>query len=149
MTRSGHRGLNESVPENIPRTLVQARSLAQSKSNVEANDQTRECSRTSTADGSHWSLESACERVANVIKQGEQLLARKSRRADAHDRDQRANQAILDRGYTGIVSDETSEKLCHRYNRERGGTLRQAARQPWQRCRKARLRRGADASLFI
>jgi hypothetical protein len=45
----------------------------------------------STADGSHWFLESARERVANVIKEGQQLLARNSHRANAHDRDQRAN----------------------------------------------------------
>src|SRR5690348_2428661 len=83
-------GLNEGVPENIPRTLVQARSLAQSKSNVEANDQTRGIfthlyGRRLALN----SLESACERVANVIKEGQQLLARNGRRADAHDRDER------------------------------------------------------------
>ena len=51
---------------------------------------------SSTADGSHWFLESARERVANVIIDRQQLLARNGRRTDAHDRDQRGNQAILD-----------------------------------------------------
>ena len=57
-------------------------------------------------------LESTGERVANPIVNSQQLLTGKGHRSDAHDRDQRGDQAIFDGGDAGFVFEKTSDKLC-------------------------------------
>ena len=46
-------------------------------------------------------LESTGERVANPIVNSQQLLTSEGHRSDAHDRDQRGDQAIFDGGDAG------------------------------------------------
>src|SRR5689334_23424603 len=50
----------------------------------------------------HSGLESAGESVANVVVDRQQLLTSESHRGDAHNGDQRGDQAILDGGNAGF-----------------------------------------------
>jgi hypothetical protein len=59
-------------------------------------------------------LESSCEGRTNASVDGPKLGADGSHRSDAHDRDKRSDQAVLDRGDAGFVSDKTREEGLHR-----------------------------------
>jgi hypothetical protein len=62
---------------------------------------------------SFWFLESRGESVADPIVDKQQLLACKGHRSDAHDRDQRGNQAIFDGGDARFVFEKTSDNVFH------------------------------------
>src|SRR5690349_2425459 len=65
-------------------------------------------------------LESTGEGVANLVVDRQQLLAGKGHCANAHDRNERGDQAILDGGNAGFISDETREEGLHRKDPFRG-----------------------------
>src|SRR5262249_35174351 len=56
-------------------------------------------------------LESAGKGVADPVVDGQQLLTGEGHRSDAHDRDQRGNQAIFDGGDAGFVVAKTSDNV--------------------------------------
>jgi hypothetical protein len=60
-----------------------------------------------------YCLESSGESVANPIVDRQQLLTGEGHRSDAHDRDQRGNQAIFDGGDAGFVLEKTSDNGIH------------------------------------
>ena len=55
-------------------------------------------------------LESAGEGITNILVDCQELLTSEGHRSDAHDRNERGDQAIFDGGHAGLVADETSKQ---------------------------------------